>query len=387
MTLGASLSEELRTALDQFQSIDWTFEQAKTNFGLHSIHPYPARFVPQIPRNLIQLFQPVANGPVLDPFCGSGTTLVESQAQGIASFGIDLNPIAALISNVKTNPPHQDIGPTASRLAVVAKVSTDDTFPNIPRLAHWFSHGATLALAKLTGVLRDVSDPVAHDALRVALSRIIVRVSRQDSDTRYAAVDRSVDEADVYQLFVESARTLDQVFKMEHSNMSRLWAPSGVLVKDVLTVEPHELPHQFGLIITSPPYPNAYEYWLYHKYRMYWLGEDPIVVRNAEIGARPNYFRRNPETPADFRRQMAHCFGLFRQVTLPHAVICMVIGRSIIKGKVIDNAELLRSAAGEHGFQHLASATRRIPPTRKAFNPAHGTINAESVLVFRREES
>ena len=84
MTLGTSLSEELRTALDQFHSIDWTFEQAKTNYGLHSIHPYPARFVPQIPRNLIQLFQPVADGPVLDPFCGCGTTLVESQANGIA---------------------------------------------------------------------------------------------------------------------------------------------------------------------------------------------------------------------------------------------------------------------------------------------------------------
>ena len=88
MTLGTSLSEELRTALDQFHSIDWTFEQAKTNYGLHSIHPYPARFVPQIPRNLIQLFQPVADGPVLDPFCGCGTTLVESQAKGIASFGL-----------------------------------------------------------------------------------------------------------------------------------------------------------------------------------------------------------------------------------------------------------------------------------------------------------
>ena len=43
--------------------------------------------------------------------------------------------------------------------------------------------------------------------------------------------------------------------------------------------------------MTSPPYPNAYEYWLYHKYRMYWLGMDPIAVRQQEIGARPHYFR------------------------------------------------------------------------------------------------
>ena len=253
MTLGTGLSEELRTALDQFHSIDWTFEKAKTNVGLHSIHPYPARFVPHIPRYLIQLFQPVVSGPVLDPFCGSGTTLVECQAKGIASFGIDLNPIAALISKVKTDPPHQKISPTATRLAAIAEASTDGTSPNIPRLTHWFSPGATLALAKLTKVLDDVSEPRVYDALRVALSRIIVRVSRQDSDTRYAAIDRSVDEADVYRLFVESARTLDDVFRLEHSNMFRQWAPSQVLTKDVLTVEPHELPHQFGLIITSPP--------------------------------------------------------------------------------------------------------------------------------------
>ena len=135
--------------------------------------------------------------------------------------------------------------------------------------------------------------------------------------------------------------------------MFRQWAPSRVLTKDVLAVEPHELPHQFGLIVTSPPYPNAYEYWLYHKYRMYWLGEDPVAVRNAEIGARPHYFRRNPETPDDFRRQMGHCFGLFRQVTLTHAVVCMIIGRSVIKGKVIDNADLIRSAAASTDFNTL----------------------------------
>ena len=384
MTLGSCTSQALRTALDQFHSTDWTFEKAKTNTGLHRIHPYPARFVPQIPRYLLQLFQPVANGPVLDPFCGSGTTLVECQAKGIASFGIDLNPIAVLISNVKTNPPCQEISTTAARLAAQAEASTHGPSPNIPRLDHWFSPGAILALAKLTKVLENVSDRKIYDALRVALSRIIIRVSRQDSDTRYAAVDRCVNETYVYRLFLDSARLLDDVFRSEHSNVMRQWAPSQVLAKDVLAVEPHELPYQFGLVITSPPYPNAYEYWLYHKYRMYWLGEDPIVVRNAEIGARPHYFRRNPETPEDFRRQMSHCFGLFRQVTLPHAVVCMIIGRSVIRGEVIDNAELLRSAADERGFQHLASAARRIPATRKAFNPSHGKINTETVMIFRR---
>ena len=59
MTSGTSIPKKLRTAIERFHSIDWTFEKAKTNIGLHSIHPYPARFVPQVPRHLIELFQPV----------------------------------------------------------------------------------------------------------------------------------------------------------------------------------------------------------------------------------------------------------------------------------------------------------------------------------------
>ncbi len=386
MKSDTSLSEKLWEALNQFKRIDWTFADAKTNTGLHGIHPYPAKFVPQIPQHLLELFHPVVRAPVLDPFCGSGTTLVECQALGIPSFGIDLNPVAVLVSKVKTDPPDREIVTAATQIAETASAITGDALPDIPRLDHWFTSGAATALTKLIRVLAELSDGRVQNALLVALSRIIVRVSRQDSDTRYAAVDRTVEEADVYALFLESARILDNTFRTAHGNLFRQTAVSGVLTKDILAVEPNDLPHRFGLIITSPPYPNAYEYWLYHKYRMYWLGEDPIAVRKAEIGARPHYFKRDPATADDFRKQMARCFGLFRKITLPSSLICMVVGRSIIRGEVIDNGALVRTAADEHGFQHLASATRKIPSTRKAFNPAHGTISTETLLVFLRKE-
>ncbi|MDE2822800.1 MAG: RNA methyltransferase [Chloroflexota bacterium] len=364
--------------------VDWTFEDAEASSGLHSIHPYPARFIPHIPRTLIEIFHPLVGGPVLDPFCGSGATLVESQLAGIESCGIDLNPIAALVSRVKTNPPRQRLGPLAEAAVETARSTGHASPPNIPRLGHWFSPGATEALAKLTGIIHDVRQDSAQDALRVALSRIIVRVSRQDSDTRYAAVDRSVGEEDVYDAFVESARKLDSTFEQEQANVFRSWAPCHVIANDTLTVEPVDLPYDFGLIVTSPPYPNAYEYWLYHKYRMYWLGEDPIAVRQAEIGARAHYFKRNPATAADFHWQMGKCFELFRKVTLPEALVCVVIGRSIIRGTVVDNASILVSAGHAHGFKLLTSGTRRIPATRKSINPRHGNVGEETVLVFQK---
>lgn len=383
----SSISSNLAAALRKFSSIDWSFADAKTNIGLHGIHPYPAKFVPQIPRHLLELFHPVVRAPVLDPFCGSGTTLVECRAMGIPSFGIDINPIATLVSKVKTNPPEVDISPTAIQIVEIASMTSDESIPDIPRLDHWFTLGAKVALTKLTCRIEDISNQQLKNSLQLALSRIIVRVSKQDSDTRYAAVDRSVEEDDVYRLFLDSTKYLDKTFGLEYTNLFHRQAECGVLTKDVLTVEPSELPQKYGLIITSPPYPNAYEYWLYHKYRMYWLGQDPKVVRNAEIGARAHYFRKNPATADDFRKQMALCFRLFRNSTVPNSIVCIVVGRSIIRGDVIDNSKLVRMAAEEQGYCYLASKSRTIPSTRKAFNPEHGSINSESLLVFiKRQE-
>src|SRR5687768_3508295 len=69
----------------------------------HNFHPYPAKFVPQIPRAVILALTKVGES-VLDPFCGSGTTLVEASILKRQSVGFDLNPIAGLVSRVKTTP-------------------------------------------------------------------------------------------------------------------------------------------------------------------------------------------------------------------------------------------------------------------------------------------
>src|ERR1700752_3595814 len=83
--------------------VNWNFDEVP-NSALHSIHPYPAKFIPNIPRALINSL-PIPEGSIiLDPFCGSGVTLTEAQDAGIESLGVDLNPIACLLSRVKTNP-------------------------------------------------------------------------------------------------------------------------------------------------------------------------------------------------------------------------------------------------------------------------------------------
>ncbi len=81
--------------------IDWDFKDFTTQYLTHTFHSYPARFIPQIPLSFIKLFTK-ENETVLDPMCGCGTTLVEAFLNNRNSIGNDFNPLATLITKVKT---------------------------------------------------------------------------------------------------------------------------------------------------------------------------------------------------------------------------------------------------------------------------------------------
>lgn len=368
---------------EKISSVDWHFADAKTQVGVHSIHPYPAKFIPQLPRQLLRLLAPRREAVVFDPFCGSGTTLVEAQAAGLASVGVDLNPIATLIARAKTKGAGPAVLPAAK--AVVAEAQAmGGAVPDIPRVDHWFSKDVQAALAGIVAAIARVAEPAVKDDLRVALSSIIVRVSYQDGDTRYAAVQKNVNGGLVFELFERAALELDRARGSQFGTLFRgEHAPSKVLTGDILTVSPDAI-GPVDLVITSPPYPNAYEYWLYHKYRMYWLGLDPIAVREAEIGARPHFFKKNAHTAEDFERQMKVVFRLLHQVLAATGYACFVVGDSRIHGRIVDNVTLLKRAASDEGFRLEAVTERGVPSTRKAFNPANSRATSEFITVFSR---
>src|SRR6188472_338470 len=82
-------------------TLDWELQKANTIYSTHSYHPYSAKYIPQIPNYLITNFSE-KNDLILDNFMGSGTTLVESKILGRNAIGVDVNPLAYLISKVKT---------------------------------------------------------------------------------------------------------------------------------------------------------------------------------------------------------------------------------------------------------------------------------------------
>ena len=253
--------------------------------------------------------------------------------------------------------------------------------PTIPNLDHWFKQPIQSALAACT-VAISAADSEYRDILRLALSSIIVRVSNQDSDTRYAAVPKSVEREDVFSGFANSVRGIVAALSARDYELS----PAKVIDADTLALSPFDINHRVGMVITSPPYPNAYEYWLYHKYRMWWLGLDPLAVKQREIGARAHFFKRNHHTPHHFALQMTKTFSLLSSVVISGGFVCFLIGRSKIHGQIIDNAAIIETVSTAAGFSPVFRVERSISPHRKSFNLSHAKIKTETLLVLRRTD-
>ena len=368
------------TARSHLSEVDWSFPDRRSHSEIEGVHPYPAKFIAEIPRTLISRLPLPHNSAVMDPFCGSGSSLVESQRLGIPAIGIDLNPIACLMSRVKTSACPTNIEQHATQVVLNSENISDCAIPEIPNLDHWFQKNVQVEINKIARSILSAPNE-ARDALKLALSSIIVRVSNQESDTRYAAIKKDIDPSVVPKLFLRAASRINVALQKRNYPLTSV----DVIESDILRVEPSMIKRPIGLVVTSPPYPNAYEYWLYHKYRMWWLGYDPIKVKADEIGARAHFFKKNHHTADDFARQMRQTLNLLKDVIVKGGFASFVVGRSKIHGKIYDNAEIITDEAAPLGFKPFFLTERILSASRKSFNLSHANIKTETVLVLRKE--
>jgi site-specific DNA-methyltransferase (cytosine-N4-specific) len=205
--------------LERLKDLDWDFVDAKTNYLTHGLHPYPAKFIPQIPNALIQELSSVGE-VVADIFCGSGTTLVEALTLKRHAVGVDANPLACLITEAKTTPLHPDDvsvlrelivesgtlgeqieGSTEQgRLFTVAELAKG-AIPDADAIQFWFEPFVIEELGQIRSWTNRLQSPAARTLARVAMSSIIVAVSRQDSDTRYVRRQKNIKPGDVLKRF------------------------------------------------------------------------------------------------------------------------------------------------------------------------------------------
>lgn len=380
----------------QLRTLNWDFEDSKTNTLTHRYHPYPAKFIPQIPRNLIEIFSRPGD-QVLDPFCGSGTALVESILLDRDALGIDINPLSTLIAKVKATPLQPEKLRSINDLLLTISQKSENSYgqktlfakrddkenysiPDFPKITFWFEKFVIDEVALIKHHIYQIQDDDLKDFLKVSLSSILVTVSRQDSDTRYTRREKNIKPGDTVRIFAKRVRDMADAMRSFTERASK--RRPIVLSADSQDLESLVEPNSVDLVVTSPPYPNAYSYHLYHRNRMFWLDIDPYPVKKQEIGSHRKYSAKNGATAETFRIEMRNCFRGLHLSLRSGGFCCVVIGDSIIRGELVLNNELLKDVAVETGFDVIDDIRRNIQATRKAFNPTIGRIKQESILVF-----
>ena len=379
--------------------IDWNFESAKTRYLTHGMHPYPAKFIPQIPNALIQELSSVGE-TVVDIFCGSGTTLLEALQLKRNAIGIDANPLACLLSRAKTTQlSDEELDEVSEHLQICKNLllmlhdDTGDLFysgkpfqsqgwrPDAKVTDFWFLPEVVEELAKILLQIKKIPSRNAQNLCLSAFSAIIVTVSKQDSDTRYVRREKRTSVGSTISRYVsqlsssigavtELGDLIENRFicKVIHSNI--LKAPET---------------GKFDLVVTSPPYPNAYSYHLYHRLRMLWLGFDDQKFKKAEMGSHRKYSSksRNKATRETFANEFSKILTWLKPRLAQGRYACLVVGDSTLDGQSIDNAQLISDVASTLGFVDVDRIERQIAPTRKSFNPKIGKIKTEKILILR----
>ncbi|MBD3661045.1 MAG: hypothetical protein HUJ11_02450 [Arenibacter algicola] len=103
-----------------------------------------------------------------------------------------------------------------------------------------------------------------------------------------------------------------------------------------------------------------------------------------EIGARPHYFKKNPQTADDFINQMETLFQFLYTNSEKGAYSAFIIGRSKIHGEIINNELIIENAGIKSGFNHVTTLQRTVKSSRKSLNLSHARIKEEFIVIHQK---
>ena len=368
----------------------WDFGDTREDL-IHRIHPYPARFPAFITTRALEYAEAagleVQN--VADVFCGCGTTAVEAKRNGKDFWGCDINPLAALIAQVKTHR-YRDAALERTYDAIRADfdyrdVTADDYAGIGERILYWFNEANIEDLIRLDRAIQQATRPYSphRKFFQCAFSAILKPTSYWLTKSIKAQRDPNKTPRGVLEAFD------DQFALMRRANQENEF-PSPAPVTRIRARNFLGRPGSWDkadLIVTSPPYVTSYNYADIHQLSTLWLGyaSDYRSLRRDMLGNRHGirsprssvikelgdpawrmYREMQSEVPGhassiakylvDLDRAVHRCWDVLED----DGMAVFVIGNTQYKGVKVDNAEHLQTSMGRAGFTQLRRIPRRV---------------------------
>jgi DNA modification methylase len=252
----------------------------------HGFHKYPAKFIPQIPKWAIEKYLNSHKGKfILDPFCGSGTTLVEGILAGHNVVGVDIDPLSVLISKVKTTRLDEaDLRRISDWLIKEIKVTKEGFFkPDCETIEHWFTKDAINKLKiirtlinripEIFGDSKEIKD--IQDLILICFSSIIRRASNADNESQktYVSHTKLKEPEEVNNIFFSQLNfIIDRAISFSLASNPKL--ENNILCSSSTESLDEKLKGlRIDLAITSPPYIKAIDYIYNQMVELFWIGD------------------------------------------------------------------------------------------------------------------
>ena len=402
----------------------WTFRNADTKEYTHGYHVYPAMMIPQIARSLIEEYAPKGGiKTILDPYMGSGTTLVEAAVKGINSIGTDLNPLARMMSKVKTT--HYDEEIIKNQFVEIsfhmsfydASKVRNRNFERVSNYTYWYSEEVLLKLSYLHQLIEEYASN--SDFFRLILAEIV----REVSFTRNGEFKRfrmSEDRIATY-----NPNPFELFEKKTKRNMAGLHAYNEITHRPNISIcefnstygIPQDIiePESIDMVVTSPPYGDSkttVAYGQFSRWANEWFGFENAKSLDNELMGGGKCSEVKFES-----KELAHTLSEIRALdekrywevvsflndyyqsiqNVSNAIriggrVCYVVGDRRVKGVQIPLDYFTAEMFEQCGFVHINTIVREIPskrmpsltsPTNKTGNHVQ-TMSHEYIVILEK---
>ncbi len=410
----------------KYTDFSWNFVGANTKNFTHCYHSYPAMMIPQIAERIIAKYG--ANSRLLfDPYCGTGTSLVEANLKGINAIGTDLNPLARLIAKTKTTRISLQV------LDLYLKEFNDYAFslmfnfhevnaviPTIKNIDFWFDKSVQEKLAVIKSFIEKIESIEVKNFFKIAFSETV----RESSYTRNSE----------FKLFRIKAEQIEKfnpdVFGLMQSKLARNYKglksflendkTGNSQVYDFNTIEgiSHIEPESMDIVVTSPPYGDSrttVAYGQFSRLANEWLEvENANQVDNQLMGGKRSKEVYNFDSfelqeslnkigevdekrvkdvssfYSDYQKSIENISKSIKK----GGYACYVVGNRKVKSEVLPTDVITKNFFEKQGFSHIETIIRNIPnkrmPSKNSPSNITGkkdqTMKNEYIVIMKKEE-
>jgi DNA modification methylase len=397
----------------------WDFNKVDTKYNNHGVHDYPAMMIPQIANRLIGIYGEDKD-TILDPFSGTGTTLLEAKINSNfkTAYGIDINPLARLIAKVKTTPINPNLLNNSYNEIINEFNLKKDNGVEIDffNINFWFKDYIIMDLAKLKDIIKNIENKDVKEFFLIVFSNIVRKVSntRNKEFKLYKMTEKNLENFNPNVLDEFSKQSIKSIKKMKTFYKTYNDCKIKILNEDSRCKT--QIPsNSVDLIVSSPPYGDSkttVAYGQFSRLSLQWLDFDKNLISSIDktsLGGKPvkdieneilqtnelnniitTIEKENVKRAREvlsFYIDFYKCIQEFDRILKDKSTLCFVVGNRTVKNNKIPTDKILVELFKHYNnnYHHERTIVRNIPNKRMPKKNSPTNIKGEKVSTMNHE--